>query len=332
MRFSAKSSALWRQVIVKTGLTLGVVSAVGLSAVIARAEERPSWLSYASSVSPAAPFGQPRAAAAAAKHDADDVDTEHIFGFSMGSDIGKAGEVELEVENIGRFGKRFGSYFGGGTLAQMKFVLTDRFRVAPGVSFGTNQISDIPGMANNHRSAFAGASMEFRYKVLDRNEMPFGLTVHAAPGWSRVDDATGIDQLSYGSEFAALIDKELIEDRLFAAVNFWFSAGSARDLANSWTHASDFAVHTALSYKVNSDLIIGGEARYVRAYHGASLDNLAGNALFIGPTFSVHLAKNIGLSGTWSTQVAGKAINDHNRYDLEHFERHEALLRLNYLF
>ncbi|MCK7473993.1 MAG: hypothetical protein MZV49_11780 [Rhodopseudomonas palustris] len=46
MRFSAKSSALWRQVIVKTGLTLGVVSAVGLSArnCSRRGATRP-WLS-----------------------------------------------------------------------------------------------------------------------------------------------------------------------------------------------------------------------------------------------------------------------------------------------
>src|SRR5262249_28770762 len=41
---------------------------------------------------------------------AGEVDTEHMFGFTEGSDIGKAGEKELEVDSTGRFRQLHGSY------------------------------------------------------------------------------------------------------------------------------------------------------------------------------------------------------------------------------
>ncbi|OPF90015.1 hypothetical protein CKO39_02240 [Rhodopseudomonas palustris] len=302
-----------------------------LVAPAAAAEELPGWLSYQAEPSASATV-RALEQGPATKADHDDVDTEHIFGFSMGSDIGKKGEIELEIENVGRFGRRFGSYTGVGVLSQFKFTLTDNFRVAPGISFASTQISGVPGMIDNRRNAIAGASMEFRYKVLDRDEMPFGLTLHAAPGWNRVDELTGFDAQIYGTEFAALMDKELIHGKLFAAFNLWYSGGASRDLANAWSHDSEFAVQGALSYKLNPTLILGVEARYVRAYEGLGLDRFSGDAVYVGPTFSAHLTEKIGLSGTWSTQVAGQACNDPRHLDLDDFERHQAMLRFNYLF
>lgn len=301
----------------------------------ARADEVPSWLSYAatsSHASAAVRAVKPAVKAAQAKTEVDEVDTEHIFGFSMGSDIGKKGEIELEIENVGHFGRRSGSYTGIATLSQVKYTLTDDFRIAPGISTGTTQISDVPGMANSHRTAFTGASVEVRYRVLDRDVMPFGLTLHAAPGWNRVDDVTGLDVQSYGSEFAALMDKELIRNTLFAAVNIWYSAGASRDVDHVWSHDSEFAIHGALSYRLNRDVVVGGEVRYVRAYGGMGLDHFAGDAVYIGPTLSMNVTKDIGLSGTFSTQVAGKAVDDPRNLDLTNFERHQGMVRVNYHF
>jgi hypothetical protein len=41
---------------------------------------------------------------------ASDVDSEHLFGFTEGADIGEAGEREAETETIGRFGRAEGTY------------------------------------------------------------------------------------------------------------------------------------------------------------------------------------------------------------------------------
>jgi hypothetical protein len=316
-------------------VAMGVLS-IGAGAFdVARAQDRPAWMAYAgaATTSPAVRAVKPRAAdPLQARSDDDYVDTEHIFGFSMGSDIGKKGEIELEIENVGRFGKRAGSYSGAGTLSQVKFTVTDSFRVAPGVSFAATSVNGVPDMLDNRRTSVAGASMEFRYKLLDREVMPFGLTLHAAPGWNRFDELTGFNVQSYGGEFAALMDRELIHNTLFAAVNLWYAAGTTHELAGAWSHDSELSVNGALSYKVNHDLVLGVEARYIRAYEGIGLDRLQGDAVFVGPTFSTHLSKNIGLSGTFSTQIAGKALDDSRRLDLSNFERHQAMLRFNYHF
>src|SRR5262245_7142141 len=64
-----------------------------------------------------------------AKHD--DIDREHIFGITEGSDIGDAGETEAEVEPFGRFGKRGGSYAATSTMLTYKYTPIDTFRIAP---------------------------------------------------------------------------------------------------------------------------------------------------------------------------------------------------------
>ena len=58
------------------------------------------------------------------------VDTEHMFGFTEGSDIGDAGEKELEADSTGRFGKLGGSYNTVATALEAKYGFSDRFRLS----------------------------------------------------------------------------------------------------------------------------------------------------------------------------------------------------------
>lgn len=259
-----------------------------------------------------------------------DIDTEHIFGFSMGSDIGKTGEIEIEFENVGAFGKRFGTYAAVANLNQVKYTVTDNFRIAPGFSLSGQHIRGVPGLADHRDVAFSGAALELRYKLVDRTNAPFGLTLHAQPGWSRVDDASGMPIAQYGAEFAALFDRELIRDRLFAAFNVWYGTGGTREIATDlWRHDSELQLQAALSYAVRPELVFGLGVRYARAYDGGALDRFSGDAVFAGPTFSYAISKAIGISGTWQMQVAGSAAGDIRHLNLDQFERHQALLRVN---
>jgi hypothetical protein len=52
---------------------------------------------------------------------------------------------------------------------------------------------------------------------------------------------------------------------------------------------------------------------------------------FPSPPFSYAFAKNVGISGAWQTLVAGSG-GVGNSLNLDQFERHEALLRLNLHF
>src|SRR5262249_50128745 len=53
---------------------------------------------------------------------ADEVDTEHMFGFITGTDIGEVGDKELESETTGRLGKRTGSYTALSHMLGLEFT------------------------------------------------------------------------------------------------------------------------------------------------------------------------------------------------------------------
>jgi hypothetical protein len=84
---------------------------------------------------------------------AGEVDTEHMFGFTEGSDIGEAGEKELEVDSTGRFGKLDGSYNNVATALEAKYSFSDRFRLS---AVATVAYYDIAGVSS-HPSAVRGA-------------------------------------------------------------------------------------------------------------------------------------------------------------------------------
>src|SRR5258707_646331 len=61
------------------------------------------------------------------------LDSEHLFGFTQGSDIGDRGELEGESEGTSRLGKRFGTYAAVTEVLELKYSITDNFRVAPNI-------------------------------------------------------------------------------------------------------------------------------------------------------------------------------------------------------
>jgi len=59
------------------------------------------------------------------------VDTEHIFGFAEGADIGEKGESEFEITANGLAGKT-GQYAGILNETALRYVVTDGFRASIG--------------------------------------------------------------------------------------------------------------------------------------------------------------------------------------------------------
>ena len=272
----------------------------------------------------AATAGKPAAAA-----DHDEVDTEHIFGMTMGSDIGDKGEFELELETFSGIGKRSGYYLTTATHTHFKYTLTDNLRVAPGFTLGTHNISGVPELQDRNAIGIHEASVEIRYKLLDRHVAPFGLTLNFEPIVSRIDDVSGRRIEGYGAVLSALMDKEWVPNKLFSAFNVGYVVGASQLRGgNPWSHDSDLMISTAVSYKFFPSVLFGVEARYLQAFDGCGLDRQKGAAFYVGPTFSMTLAKNVGLSGSWNIQAAGKALDDPRALDLSNFERHQALLRL----
>jgi hypothetical protein len=262
---------------------------------------------------------------------ASDVDSEHLFGFTEGADIGRAGEREAETETIGRFGKSAGSYLAVTQNDSVKVLPFDNFRVSANAALAYFGISGVPDLWDRQFATLQGASFEARYMVMDRRRGSFGLTLIAEPRWGRADATSGETLTSHGGTLTVVADKELIDDRLFGALNVLYDSQATRfPIPDNWVYESKIGISTALSGRVTRALFLGGEVRYLRVYDGLGLDAISGQALFVGPTFYLRIAKDMALSGAWNMQVAGRTAG--GSLDLTHFERQQAKVRFNVNF
>src|SRR5215813_6963759 len=148
-----------------------------------------------------------------------DVDTEHMFGFTEGSDIGEAGEKELETDSTGRFGKFSGSYNNVATALEAKYSFSDRFRLSAVATVAYYDIAGVSWLDDRRRGALQSVSFDARYRLLDREHAPFGLTLSVEPHWGFADEVSGAPADQQRAEFRLLADRELIPGRLFAALN-----------------------------------------------------------------------------------------------------------------
>ena len=89
---------------------------------------------------------------------AEGIDTEHLFGFMIGADVGTVGEREFQSETTGRFGKNGGRYRAVGQEFELEFVPVQNFRIEIGSTFASHLISGVPGLDDQRRMSWQGGS------------------------------------------------------------------------------------------------------------------------------------------------------------------------------
>lgn len=145
--------------------------------------------------------------ARAASGEAHGVETEDVFGFTLGSDTEEQGAMVLEAENVTSFGSRNQSYVGINSKIQFTYGVTSYFTASLGLLGGywgiknrgpdystTNTGEIVPTEyaypeGSNYR--FAGIGGEFRLNLLKRRDNFVGLTLHAEPSFRLADEVTG---------------------------------------------------------------------------------------------------------------------------------------------
>ena len=264
---------------------------------------------------------------------ADEIETEHLFGFVTGSDVGEVGEREVEGQTLGRRGKRTGSYAAVSSGLAVEYTPIDNLRLEFGGSFAYHNISGVDGLDDQRRSAFEGLAFDVRYRLLDRQHAPFGLTVGIEPSWSRVDATAGTRVDAYGLGLALFADKELVPNRIVAAFNLIYEPEVSRERSTgAWSREATLEVSSALTVQVRSGIFMTGEVRYLRSYEGLTFNAFAGHALFVGPAVYVKLSDRTWIGAAWSAQVAGRAVDDPASLDLKNFQRHEAKFKFGVSF
>jgi hypothetical protein len=258
---------------------------------------------------------------------AGEVDTEHMFGFMIGSDVGDVGEREIQSETTARLSKANGAYKAIEQAVELELVPAKNVRLEFGGTFASHNINNVAGFSDAHQVDFQGLSAEFRYRFLDREIAPFGLTFGVETHADRLDENTAARIRSYGTEFVLAFDRELVADRVVAAFNLLYQPEWTRFAASGeLQRESTIGVAAGLMIQVRPGVFIGGESRYLRQYEGISLSEFAGEALFMGPTVFVKLSEQSRLTAAWSFQVSGHSVGTPSALNLVDFERHQARL------
>jgi hypothetical protein len=271
--------------------------------------------------------------AEAVRGEAQEFDTEHMFGFTEGSEIGEKGETELLIDSVGRFGRVSGSYHQVASMFEAKYVVADRFRVSAAATLAYYDISNVADLHDRNQGVLQSVSFSARYRLLDHEQAPFGLTLAIEPRRGLVDETSGARAAELGAEFLALVDRELVADRLFGAFNLGYAIERTR-LHGSVDTSRDatFEMGAGLSARVLPGIFVGGEVRYLRQYEGLPLNGFAGQALYVGPAFFWKLSESALISAAWNTQAWGAAAESSGTRDLVHFDRHLAKLRFGFSF
>jgi hypothetical protein len=254
-----------------------------------------------------------------------------MFGFTEGSDIGRRGDLEGEVETIGRFGRQANSYSAVSTTPTLKYGVSDQFRIAPAISVTNYSVSGLAGSNDKNGFNVEALSLEFRYHPLDRLSAPVGVTFVATPFFGFTNVTTGVPADRAGAEFIAVMDRELIPGQLFAALNLAYVLETTRDQSSGVSlDGSTLRFNAAVSRGLASWFYFGAEARYLRTYDGLALNGLAGQVVYLGPVFYAPLAAGVTISGAWDIQAWGQAVGLGGGLDLTNFERNQVKLRLSF--
>lgn len=260
----------------------------------------------------------------AAHADSGEIDTDHLFAFSQGTDIGPAGTTEFETEAAGRFGKRGGRYRAYEQEFELGYIPVGNLHLFAGASVARFDVRGVPDLDDRKRMSFGELSVHARYRLIDRERGPFGLAVQVEGGWSAVDELSGDRASSYGGGISVLADKVLVKDLIVSVLNVSYSPEATR-VAGEWEKGSSLEVSGAVLARLAPNFFAGVGAQHVWQYQGLGANRFAGQATFLGPNLCWKPGRVWIIAG-WSPQIAGRARGSSRSLDLTNFERNIATL------
>ena len=263
-----------------------------------------------------------------------ELETKYIFGFTTGSGIGLEGEKEFTVDTVGRFGKQNGHYSATETKYEFEFTPTQFIQIEFGALGATHNIRGVTDLDDRRQFAASGAFAEFRYLAIERtSNNPLAVTLAVEPAARFIDETSGARVRSYEFETTVNADLELIRNRLFAGFNLLYEpevtwGGTAGDVQREAT----FGGSAALSFRIASNVVLGGEMWYLRHYDAANLTAFTGDAVLLGPTLYVQFTPKMFMTAAWNAQVWGRDLGNPGSFNLGEFQRHRARLKFAWEF
>jgi hypothetical protein len=262
-----------------------------------------------------------------------ELETKYIFGFTTGSGIGLEGEKEFTIDTIGRFGKRDGHYAATETKYEFEFTPSQFVQIEFGALGSTHNIGAMTDLDGRNQAAFAGGFAEFRYLALERtSNNPLSVTVAFEPNVRLIDETSGEHVQNYEFETTVNADLELMRNRLYAGFNLLYEPEVTKTLLDDTLREATFGGSAALSVRVLSNVVLGGEVWYLRHYDAIGLTAFTGDAVLLGPSLYIQFTPKMFMTAAWNAQVWGREIGNPVSLNLAEFQRHRARLKFAWEF
>ena len=262
-----------------------------------------------------------------------ELETKYIFGFTTGSGIGLEGEKEFTIDTIGRFGKRDGHYAATETKYEFEFTPSQFVQIEFGALGSTHNIGAMTDLDGRNQAAFAGGFAEFRYLALERtSNNPLSVTVAFEPNVRLIDETSGDHVQNYEFETTINADLELVRNRLYAGFNLLYEPEVTKTMFDETQREATFGGSAALSVRVLSNVVLGGEVWYLRHYDAIGLTAFTGDAVLLGPNLYIQFTPKMFMTAAWNEQVWGREIGNPVSLNLAEFQRHRARLKFAWEF
>jgi hypothetical protein len=262
-----------------------------------------------------------------------EIETKYIFGFTTGSGIGLEGEKEVTVDSIGRFGKRDGYYAAAETKYEFEFTPSQFIQIEFGALGSTHNISNVTGLYDQSQIALGGAFAELRYLALERtSNNPLAITLAVEPTVRRIDETSGERVRNFEFETTVNADLELLRNRLYAGFNLLYEPEVTKTALGDTQREATAGGSAALSFRIMSNLVLGGEVWYLRHYDAANLTAFTGDAVLLGPTLFVQFTPKMFMTAAWNTQIWGREVGNPVALNLSEFQRNRVKLKWAYEF
>jgi hypothetical protein len=262
-----------------------------------------------------------------------EIETKYIFGFTLGSGIGLEGEKEVTVDSIGRFGKRDGHYAASETKYEFEFTPSQFIQIEFGALGSTHNIGGVTGLDDRSQIALGGAFAELRYLAIERtSNNPLAVTLAVEPTVRRIDETSGERVQNFEFETTVNADLELLRNRLYAGFNLLYEPEVTKTSLGDTQREATAGGSAALSFRILSNVVLGGEIWYLRHYDAANLTAFTGDAILLGPTLFIKFTPKMFMTAAWNTQVWGREVGNPAAFNLSEFQRNRVKLKFAYEF
>ena len=201
--------------------------------------------------------------------------------------------MNSQSQTTGRFVEEGGHYRAIDQEFELEFVPVKNFRIEMGTAFSSHHIIGVPGLriaANWRGRAFRSIfATGFSIGSMPRSALTLAVEAHA--------DRSTRPRLRWcavtAPNLTLAIDRELVPNFVVAALNLSYQPEWTRVVGTGAAEQeSTIGAAFAVMAQLRPGFFLGGEARYLRRYEGIGLEELAGQALFLGPTAYFKLSRS----------------------------------------